>query len=574
MPIHNTEIAAIFDEIADLLEIKGTNPFRVRAYRNATQTLQGLGPEVQTLVDKGEDLTELPGIGKELAAKIHEILQTRTCRALEKLHGEIPSTLTELLKIPGLGPKRVRALYRELGIQTLDQLLRAARDRRIRHLPGFGAKTEHRILEVIETQMTTKQRSSLAVVVPYAEALVAHLMEAPRVEKVVLAGSYRRAKESVGDLDILVTASGDSDIMERFVTYEGLREILSQGKTRATIILRSGLQVDLRLVPQPSFGAALQYFTGSQAHNIAIRRLAQQRHLKINEYGVFKGEEWMGGETEAFVYESVGLAYIPPELREDRGEIEAARAGQLPELIKLEDLKGDLHVHTAATDGRNTLEAMALAAREQGLEYIAITEHSRKLSFVRGLDTRRLLEQCEEVDRLNAKLKGITILKGIEVEILADGRLDLPNDILGRLDIVVGAIHTRFNLPREAQTGRILRAMEHPFFTILAHPTGRRIGERESYDVDMEQIIAKARERGCFLELNANPKRLDLLDTHCRLAKDAGILVSINSDAHRALDFGNLRFGIGQARRGWLEKQDVLNTRSLEQLRRLLKKTR
>jgi DNA polymerase (family 10) len=573
MPLHNADIAAIFEEIADLLEIESANPFRIRAYRNAARTLRDLGRDVGSMVDKGEDLTELPGIGKDLAAKIQEILETGTTATLTKLRRQLPPALADLMKIPGLGPKRVRALYHELDVHSLEQLYRACRDGRIRELPGFGEKTESRILQAIEARAGMVERFKLAVAAQYAEALAAYLRQAPGVRQVVVAGSYRRAKETVGDLDILVTADSSSPVMERFTAYDEVREVLSGGATRATVILRSRLQVDVRVVGEESFGAALHYFTGSKTHNIAIRRLGRQRGLKINEYGVFQDGRRIAGETEESVFQAVGLPYIPPELRENRGEIEAARAGLLPKLVELGDLRGDLHAHTKMTDGHHSLKEMALAARERGLEYLAITEHSRRLTVAHGLDPHRLLAQIEEIDRLNAELSGITLLKGIEVDILEDGGLDLPDSVLGLLDLVVGAVHSRFNLSRARQTERILRAMDHPHFTLLAHPSGRLVQTREPYDVDMLRIVRKARARGCFLELNAHPERLDLLDVYCQLAKDEGVLVSVNSDAHSVLDFNNLRFGIGQARRGWLEKSDVLNTRSLGELRPLLKRT-
>jgi DNA polymerase (family 10) len=362
--------------------------------------------------------------------------------------------------------------------------------------------------------------------------------------------------------------------MDRFTGYDEVTEVLSAGPTRASVLLRCGLQVDLRVVEAASYGAALCYFTGSKAHNIVIRRLGQEMGLKINEYGVFRGSTRIAGETEESVYAAVGLPWIPPELREDRGEIEAARAGRLPRLVELADLRGDLHAHTKATDGHDTLREMALAARARGLSYLAITEHSRRLAMAHGLDPQRLARQCDEIDRLNATLEGIVLLKGIEVDILEDGTLDLPDSALAQLDLVVGAIHSRFDLPRSRQTERILRAMDNPHFTILAHPTGRMIESRPPYDVDMLRIVRQARARGRFLELNAHPERLDLLDTYCMMAKEEGVAVAVSSDAHSALDFDNLRFGIGQARRGWLSAGDVLNTRTLPQLRRLLASTR
>jgi DNA polymerase IV (family X) len=573
MPIHNADIALVFEEIADRLEIQGANPFRIRAYRNAARTLAELPQEARVLLERGEDLTRLPGIGEDLAAKIREIVDTGHCSLLDRLRRELPPAVTELLRIPGLGPKRVKALYHDIEVQTVEQLYRAARDGRIRALPGFGEKTERNILQAVETHVSQSRRFKLAVAAQYAEALTAFLKAVPGVKRVTVAGSFRRMRETVGDLDILVTAAAGSPVMQRFTGYDEVAEVLSAGTTRASVVLKSGLQVDLRVVGPESYGAALHYFTGSKAHNIAIRRIAQKLGLKINEYGVFRGDERIAGEDESSVYKSVGLPFIPPELREDRGEIEAAHAGRLPKLVELADLRGDLHAHTRATDGHDSLRDMALAAKAMGLEYLAITEHSRHLTVAHGLDPLRLARQCEEIDRLNGELEGITLLKGIEVDILEDGSLDLPDEVLSRLDLVIGAVHSKFHLSRAKQTERILRAMDHPHFSMLAHPSGRLIDEREPYDVDMLRIIRHARGRGCFLELNAHPERLDLLDSHCLMAKEEGVLVSINSDAHSRYDFINLRYGVGQARRGWLEKHDVLNTRSLVALRPLLKRT-
>lgn len=573
MSIHNTDIAAHFEEIADLLEIQGENPFRIRAYRNAARTVNDIGTELSAWVTKDEDLTRLPGIGKDLAAKIVEIVRTGTTAKLKELHKAVPAGVTAMLKLPGLGPKRVKLLMDQLGLRTLKQLQRAAQGGKIRQLVGFGEKTERHILQVLQTHLGKGGRIKLADASQYAEALLAYLKQTRGVEEAVAAGSYRRAKETVGDLDILVTATTTSPVMERFVGYEEVKKIVSQGATRATVLLRSGLQVDLRAVPAKSFGAALQYFTGSKNHNIAVRRLGQQRGLKINEYGVFKGNRRIAGATEESVYAAVNLPYIAPELRENRGEIEAAQRHRLPDLIDIKDIKGDLHSHSKATDGSNTLEEMAQAAKKVGLKYLAITEHSRHLTVAKGFDATRLEKQMTEIDRLNGELQGIVLLKGIEVDILEDGSLDLPATLLARLDLVVGAVHSKFNLPRKKQTERILRAMDTPHFTLLAHPSGRLIGEREAYDVDMERIIRAARQRGCFLELNAQPERLDLSDVYCNMAKSEGVLISVASDAHSIRDFTNLRFAIGQARRGWLEAQDVLNTRPLTKLQPLLRQT-
>ncbi len=573
MPVHNADIAAVFDEIADLLEIQGENPFRIRAYRNAARQMESMGMPVADMVAKGEDLTELPGIGDDLAAKIREMVETGKCKALEKLRAKFPPTITTLLKLPGLGPKRVKTLYDKLKIKTLEQLKAAAREHRIRELEGFGDKTEATILEALEQHAEQVTRFKLAVAAQYAEPLASYLKRSRNVKQVEIAGSYRRCKETVGDLDLLATTKGASNVMDRFVKYDEVRDVLAHGETRATVRLKCGLQVDLRVVSTESFGAALQYFTGSKAHNIEIRRLGQDRKLKINEYGVFKGKKSIAGGTEESVYRAVGLPWIAPELREDRGEIEAAHKGKLPKLVELSDLRGDLHAHTKATDGHHTLKEMAEAAKARGLEYLAITEHSRRLTVAHGLDPHRLRKQMEEIDRLNENLSGITILKGVEVDILEDGSLDLPDEVLAECDLVVGAVHSKFHLPRAKQTQRILRAMERPYFSILAHPSGRLIGNREAYEVDMLKIIRAAKARGCFLELNAHPERLDLMDVNCQLAKDENVLVAISSDAHRLQDFDNLKYGVGQARRGWLTKDDVLNTRPLKLLVPLLRRT-
>jgi DNA polymerase (family 10) len=573
MMIRNSDIAEIFDRIADYLEIEGDNPFKIRAYRNASRTIRGLGPELKDMVAGGEELTELPGIGKELAAKIVEILATGTAQALEKLKQNVPAGVIEMLKIPGLGPKRVRVLYHDLKIESLAALKEAAEAGRIQALPGFGAKTEQHIREAVEALSQRPARVSIALARPWVESLLNGLRQVPGVNEVAAAGSFRRCQETVGDIDILVTAAEGSPVMEHFVGFEEVGQVLAQGATKSSIVLRSGLQVDLRRVEQESFGAALQYFTGSQAHNIAIRRIGRQRGLKINEYGVFTLDGKVAGETEESVYQALELPWIPPELREDRGEIEIAREGRLPELVELSDIKGELHSHTSATDGRSTLEEMALAGKRCGLKYLAVTDHSETLRMVGGLDERRLMAQMDEVDRLNARLKGIRLLKGIEVEILRDGSLDLPDRVLQQLDLVIGSVHSGFRLPARQQTDRILRAMDHRFFSILGHPSGRLINERDAYAVDLAAVIRKAKERGCFLELNANPQRLDLTDTWCQMAKESAVLVAINTDAHSVAEFDLLCYGVGQARRGWLEKKDVLNTRPLNELRRLLKQT-
>jgi len=573
VPVHNADIAAVFEEIADLLEIRGDNPFRIRAYRNAARTVGELGQDLAALVARGRNLPKLPGIGADLAGKIAEIGQTGTCALLERLHRVLPAAITELLRIPGLGPKRVKLLHDALKVDTVEALRRAAGAGRIRELPGFGEKTESRIREALAARGAASQRLKLAVAAQYAAALETWLGRAPGARKVTVAGSCRRMRETVGDLDVLVAAAVGGPVTERLLAYDEVKSVLARGQTRSSVTLKSGLQVDLRVVPPESYGAALHYFTGSKAHNIAIRRLGQARGLKINEYGVFRGTRRIAGDTEESVYRAVGLPYIEPELREDRGEIEAARRGELPRLLALADLQGDLHLHTRATDGHHSIREMALAARAAGLSYIAVTEHSRRLTVARGLDPQRLLKQMDEIDRLNDTLSGVTVLKGIEVDVLEDGSLDLPDSVLKGLNLVVGAVHSAFTLPRRRQTERILRALDNRYFTVLAHPSGRLLGERDAMDADWLRIIRAARQRGCFLELNAQPDRLDLDDVHARMAREEGVLVAVNSDAHSTFDFAHLRYGVGQARRAWLEPKDVLNTRGLRDLRRLIAPT-
>ncbi len=569
MPIHNSDVADIFSRIADLLEIQGANVFRVRAYRNAARTVGGLSRSVEDLVARNEDLTRLPGIGKDLAEKIEEIVRTGTIALLGELNGKLSPGLSDLMKIGGLGPRRVKVLYDRLGIRDLDSLKKAAAEKKIRELPGFGEKTERKIIEELDRVAGAKKRMRISVAEEIADSLVRYLRKSQGVKEITVAGSYRRRKETVGDLDILATSGKDSDIMERFVEYGDVEKVLSRGDTRSSVLLRTGVQVDLRVVPEMSYGAAMHYFTGSKAHNIAVRTLGVKKGLKINEYGVFRGSRRIAGRTEEEVFGSVGLPFIPPELRENQGEIEAAMRGQLPGLIAPGDIRGDLHVHTNVTDGRDTLEKMAGAAKKLGYRYIAITEHSRHVTVARGLKPEGLAKRIREIDQFNKK-SDVLILKGIEVDILEDGSLDLPDEILRELDLTVCAVHYKFNLSREKQTERIIRAMDNPYFTILAHPTGRLINERRPYEVDMERIIRAAMERGCFMELNAHPLRLDLRDADCRMAKEMGVKVAISTDAHSTDDLDLMRFGVGQARRGWLEAADVLNTRNWEEMSKLL----
>jgi DNA polymerase (family 10) len=571
MHIHNADIAAVFTEIADLLEIESGNPFRIRAYRNAARTMETLAPSAEDLLNEGRDLCELTGIGKDLAGKIAEIVHGGgTCALREQLRGELPPEIDRLLRVPGLGPKRVKLLYDERGIHTPEQLLRAAQEGQLRTIRGLGEKAEQKILEAVQSQLSKSRRFSIALAAQLVEPLVRYLKQHPAVLRVEPAGSLRRMKETVGDVDIVVSSAHMEEVTQHFVQHDGVGRVLSHGPTRASVELRQGMQVDLRVVPPESFGAALHYFTGSKAHNIEVRTLALKRDLKINEYGVFAGEERIAGETEESVFASVGLPFIAPELRENRGEIEAARDGKLPHLVTLADLKGDLHSHTTASDGRNSLREMALEAKRRGLAYLGVTDHARHGGW--SVDAEALARQAEEIDRLNAELDGFTILKGAEVDILEDGTLDLADDVLRKLDYAIGSVHTAFELPREKQTARILRAMDHPCVSLLGHPTGRLLMQRNGYELDVERVIRHAKQCGCALELDAQPARLDLNDSYCMMARDEGVLISIDADAHSVLDFDDIRYGIGQARRGWLEKRNVLNTRSLAQLKAVLKR--
>ncbi len=570
MPVYNSDVARIFNQVADLLEIEGANEYRVRAYRDAARTISTLSGSVANMVAGGEDLTELEGIGDDLAGKIEEIVETGNLKQLVEIEQRTPPALADMLNISGLGPKRVQAIYEALGVTTLEELKAAAEQGRIRDLEGFGEKTEQKIKDDLAQAEAEEARTRLDVAEELAEPLVDYLREIEEAQRIAVAGSYRRRKETVGDLDILATGEDGERIIDRFVAYEDVAEIVSQGETRSTVVLRTGLQVDLRVVTEESYGAALLYFTGSKAHNITLRNMALDQNLKINEYGVFRDEERIAGETEEDIYALFDLPYIAPELREDRGEIEAAREGHLPHLVTLDDVRGDLQTHTDASDGHNTLEEMAQAAKRRGYAYIAITDHSTHVAVTQGLDAEALARRVDEIDRLNEDLDGIRILKGIEVDILKDGSLDLPNEVLEKLDLVIGSVHVNFDLSREKQTERIIRAMDNVHFNILAHPTGRKIGERDPYEVDVERLMEAALERGCFLEVNAHPHRLDLDDVYCKMAREMGLKLSISTDAHRVSELAYMRFGVGQARRGWLEPGDVLNTRSWDDLRELL----
>lgn len=571
-PVKNTDIADIFDRLADLLELEGENPFRVRAYRNAAATVENLPQNLEEMVKNGDDLTQLPAIGNDLAQKINDIVNRKEIDLLKRLEEKNPIDFEELNRIQGLGPRRIKKLYEILNVQNIDDLYHAAEEHKIRNLQGFSAKIEEHILEEIKKIKEKYNRIKISTAEQYALPFVEYLRKNRSIQDIQIAGSYRRRKETIGDIDILVTCDDSISVTEDFINYNDVDEVLAKGDTRSSIVLKSGIQVDLRVLPQKSYGAAMLYFTGSKAHNIVIRKLAKQKDWKVNEYGLFSNDDFLAGETEKGIYNKLGLPYIEPELRENRGEFEAAEEGNLPELIKLSDIKGDLHSHTILTDGKNTLEEMAEAAQKLGYKYIANTDHSKRVTVAGGLDEKKVIENIKRTDKLNEQFKNFTILKGIEVDILENGSLDLPDYILKELDIVIGAIHYKFNLSREEQTERILRAMDNPYFNILAHPTGRLINEREPYDIDLVKIMKKAKENNCILEINAQPSRLDLDDLNSRKAKEMGVKLAISTDAHSTTQFDFMRYGIGQARRGWIEKNNVINTKNINELTKTLKK--
>lgn len=572
MPVHNSEIAAILEQVADLLEIEGASQFRVRAYRDAASSIESQSRRVADMLAQGEDISKLPGVGESIAAKIQEIVDSGGLQQLEELKRHVPAELGELMKVPGLGPKRVRTLYRELGIASMEDLEKAARQEFIRELQGFGPKIEHEILEAVEGIQGREKRTLLIKAEEIAEPLAEYLRKSKQVEEVTIAGSYRRRKETVGDLDLVAMSNSGNEVIDYFIKYDEVDQVLSRGATRSSVVLRSGIQADLRVVPRENYGAALFYFTGSRSHNLKLRNMAIDLEMKINEYGVYQGEERIAGETEEEIYAVFKMAYIEPELRELRGEIEAAQQGTLPKLIRREDIRGDLQSHTIASDGHASVEEMAKAAQKLGYEYLAITEHSEYIGVVRGLSAEKLANQIGEIERFNEKKNGLRLLMGAEVDILEDGSLALPDDIMARLDFRICSVHSHQDLSWKKQTERIIRAMDNPYFNILGHPTGRRINQREPYEVDLEGVMEAALERGCFMELNAFPDRLDLNDIYCKMAKEMGLRLAISTDAHHPGHLEYMRFGIGQARRGWLEPEDVLNTLTWDELQVLFRR--
>jgi DNA polymerase (family 10) len=568
--VENIDYAHVFEEIADLLEIQGANPFRVRAYRNGARTIETLSQPLESLLeDESARLEDLPGIGKDLAAKIRELYQTGELEFLAELRAEVPSSLIEIMHIPGLGPKRARQLWDGLDITSVDELEEAAKEGQLEQLPGFGKTLATRILKGISELKARGGRFKLSDADIYVQPLLSYLEKADGLVDLEVAGSYRRRCETVGDIDILATTAKGSPIMDHFVAYKDVKEVLAAGPTKSSIRLTGGLQVDLRLVSRESYGAAMVYFTGSKAHNIVIRGISRERGLKINEYGVFEGDRLVCGETEKEVYGAIGLPWIPPELREAHGEVEAARDGELPKMLQLSDIVGDLQMHSQYSDGKNTVQEMVEACQARGYQYMAITDHSPALAMA-GVQPSDFLKQYEEIDALQEDYPDLRILKSAEVDILEDGSLALEDDILAAMDVVVISVHSKFNMSREAMTRRITKAMRHPKANILAHPTGRLINRREPYPVDVEELVTVATGEGVLLELNAQPDRLDLRDYHLQMAREAGVKIVISTDAHRTAELDYMRYGVDQARRGWLGKRDVANTYTTEAFLKLL----
>lgn len=555
-----------------LLEIQGgMNPFRIRAYQNAVHTVEEHATPLRAMVDEGADLTELPAIGSEMASHIIELVTTGRLSRLEDLADEIPRSLVDLTRLPGVGPRKVRKLWDELGITTIDELEVAAEVGKVAVLDGFGAKSQAKILAGIKRHRARQGRFRLDEVDELIRPLLKWLREDEAVEHVEVAGSYRRRKETVGDVDILAISSTPQAVMERFVSYPQVRQVDMAGDTRATVLLASKLQVDLRVLAEQDAGAALVYFTGSKEHNIVLRKRALECGLSVNEYGVHRTTgrelgERVAGRTEEDVYASVELPWIPPELRENRGEIAAAEKGELPDLITLDDMRGDLQMHSDWSDGKNSIEEMLEACAAHGYEYFALTDHSQALAMTGGMDAEKLARQLDEIDEIAARHPEIRFLRSMEVDVLADGSLDMDDEMLGRLDLVVISVHSRFDLPSAKQTQRLIRAIEHPASDIVGHPTGRIIGRRDPMEFDLADVLDCAAENHVAFECNAHPSRLDLRDTHMMEARKRGVPIVISTDAHRAEGLDLMSYGVEQARRAWLTRADVLNAGPIDAL--------
>jgi len=573
--MQNPDIARLFDEVADLLEIQDANPFRVRAYRNAARTIRDFPEPLQELVRAGtKDLTDIPGIGDDLAEKITEIVTKGELALRKQLAAKLPAGLLDLLRIPGLGPKRVKLLYKKLKVKSAGDLSKALDQGKIQKLKGFGPKIEEKMRAGLGQAEVTERRMLLNEAETQALALVAHLTAGGHVRQIEVAGSYRRRRETIGDLDILVTSDDSARVMDRFVAYGDVADVVSKGDTRSTVKLRGGLQVDLRAVEPAAYGAALQYFTGSKAHNVELRKIAQEHGYKLNEYGLFKGTRRVAGQTEEEIYAKLGLDWIPPELREARGEITLAREHRLPRLVELTAIRGDLQMHTSATDGKGTIDEMAHAARALGYQYIAITDHSKRVTMALGFDAKRLREQWQTIDERNATSRGFTILKSIELDILENGKLDLPDDVLAEADYVVATIHYGLTQTEKELTRRLVHAAEHPWVDAIGHPTGRMLGKREPYRFDFDALVRACVAHGCALELDGHPERMDLPDTLAAAAKQHGARFVLSTDSHQPGNLPFMKYAVDLARRAGLEAGDILNTRPLADFKKELKRSK
>jgi len=565
----NKLVAEIFRDIAQMMEIKGENHFKIRAYERAIRNIESLADDVEAYAKNGR-LKDIPGIGNDLEAKIEEIIATGKLKYLEELKKDIPEGLIEMLKVPGIGPRTAKLLHEKLDIQDVVMLERMAHAGRIRGLPGMGEKTEENILRGIELFKKSRERLDLKTATDVAAGFVVQLEKLKEVKRINPAGSLRRMKESIRDLDILISSKDPEKVMDVFTKLPDVKDVIAKGPAKSSVLTKENIQVDVRVVDDGSYGASLMYFTGSKEHNIKLRQIAIKKGLKLNEYGIFRGEERIAGKTEEEMYKALGLAYIEPELREDRGEFDASAEDNLPDLIELSDIKGDLHMHSTWSDGGSSIEEMIIRSRLLGYEYIAITDHSQGLKIAGGLGTRELGLKREEMEKLSKKYKDIKILFGAEVDVDSSGNLDYPDDILKEMDIVIAAIHAGFRQPKEIITKRIIKACQNPYVHIIAHPTGRLWGSRNEYDMDFEEVFKAARDTNTALEINSFPQRLDLNDVNTRMAKEAGVKIVINTDSHIAGHLDMMKFGVAVARRAWLEKDDVLNTRPFNKL--ILKK--
>ncbi|MDP8229830.1 MAG: DNA polymerase/3'-5' exonuclease PolX [Candidatus Gorgyraea atricola] len=562
----NQEIAEVFRQIAQILEVRGENVFRVRAYERAARNIESMPEDIEVFV-KEERLTAIPGIGKDLEEKIKEIVSSGRLEYLEDLKKNTPKGLIQMLSIPGVGPKTAKLLYDKLQIQDMVMLERMAHMGKIKDVPGIKQKTVENILRGIELIKKGRDRMDLKTAMDASQNFIEQLKKLKEVKRIDPAGSLRRMKDTVRDIDILVSSKSPGKVMDSFTRLPDVRDVLAKGPTKSSIVTKDGIQVDVRVIKNASYGAALMYFTGSKEHNIKLRQLAIKKGLKLNEYGLFRKEKAIAGKTEIEICKKLGISYISPELREDRGEVEASIEGDLPKLVELKDVKGDLHAHSKWSDGGSSIEEVVLKARELGYEYIAITDHSQGLKIAQGLNRDELKSKKKEIDSLNKKYKDIKVLYGTEVDIDSDGNLDYPDDILKDMDIVIAAIHSGFKQSKEKITERIIKACQNRYVNILAHPTGRLWGAREPYEIELEEILKVCRDTNTAIEINSYPQRLDLNDTGCRMAKEKGVKIAINTDAHIAAELDNINLGISVARRGWLEKKDVINTLSFEKLR-------